>query len=293
MENYGTWHFDATEYMMNMNSREFILKNCQSQSATVWIYIGALRMTLKDIIWLATQLRWRNWNIVRAAPMHPVTRTWQITDIGTLGSESATLTILIQSFRCRLNRLARTSHLLNLLRQCWYDTRSCSTLCKRFHIHCQRRQSTMCHFSVSAWQTTIPLCNARTFRINSTRCLSIRTKPTFLLLQDSCDGTHRNHSAHVRGRSIDQHQRYNDRWMPQTWTPYSTAKSNVEHVCSRSVSDTVTREKLKAKVQRTVAFTPYDRPPHNIVSYLTQSDSSSTSRTQRGSSTFIQTKYEL
>lgn len=57
-----------------------------------------------------------------------------------------------------------------------------------------------------------------------------------------------------------------------------------------SNDDTPTYEKLKDKVKWTVTFAPSDCPSDDVVSYVTERDSSITPRTQGGSVTFIQTR---
>lgn len=63
-----------------------------------------------------------------------------------------------------------------------------------------------------------------------------------------------------------------------------------EHICRQSVLNNIAHEKIKATVQSTVIFAPYDCPPDDVVSYKTQCHSSITPRTQRSSNIFIQTK---
>lgn len=231
--------------------------------------------------------------MVCATPMNSVTMIRRIVHFQILDAEVVMDTTLIGTRRLRLNYLTKMRHLLNLIhlrRQCRYGTYKYNALHNLFHPRCQPLLSTMRQSAISDWRTTIQQCSVRPFRLNSAPRLSTWAKQISPPLWDACDDTQQIRFADVPRLNVAKHQGHNGRYTPQTYTSYSTAKQSLEHLCHESVCNLTARERLNAKVNRTVAFAPSDRQPEDIVSCVTKSDSSITPCMRRISVTFIHTK---
>lgn len=80
---------------------------------------------------------------------------------------------------------------------------------------------------------------------------------------------------------------------PHSGTLYSIMIPTSEQVRHKRVCDLAAHKTVKAKTRRTVTYLPSNRLPDDIVSYLTQSVSTTTLRTKRGSVKCIQTSTEM
>lgn len=89
-------------------------------------------------------------------------------------------------------------------------------------------------------------------------------------------------------RSTGHRWRRKVQWTVRTFTPTASTKPPAEHICHKSFCAAAFKI-LQARDKRTLTFASSDRSPYAFISEETQSDSSSTPRTQKGTITFFET----
>lgn len=197
-----------------------------------WTFIfGALRPILQYMLWLYLPLRWQNYNMVCATPMHHDTMTRTIANVETMKAEPLTLTILLPTKLCQ-NRLAKMRRHLNLLslRNKFGTSSSKSVPSDHIHPDCHQRLSTKCHSAVPVWQKAIQLQNAWQFHLNSAQRLSARAKPASLLPRDVRRCTHRICTAHAQRQNTVQHRRRNIK-KPIKHEPQPIVEPTTQQIC--------------------------------------------------------------
>lgn len=110
----GTRRLDGTGYMISMNSRVFKLKVCRNLSSFIYVFNGALEVSLKYMIWRDMRLFQPSNNVLRAILIHSVTTTIKKADVANLDLVVVAL-FKLKRINCRrLNCLARMRRSFNL-----------------------------------------------------------------------------------------------------------------------------------------------------------------------------------
>lgn len=274
LNHWGTKHFDVTEYMMSTYSREGSSRDCRNWSTTLRIHVGDRKRSLQYMIW---RVMWHcslSSDMARATQMHPVITTRRITDPEILYAEAVMSTPIVWVHHHRLDCLTKKHHPLARCRLPYQFGNSNCNMCGNppQSSTASINDAPFCLFRLSSNQPT-------------TQCPAILRQLRRTLThtcQDSFPSIVKDPWWRPYNPFLGQSPLKNGS------TPTTKILGNASNMCHASTTRphriNMWRKRMqyhrllkqKAKNNRTVTFTPFNRPPEAVVADVTKRNSSST-----------------